>query len=541
MILVFSKRSGLVLKKKFFSFNLFNIMILVSISLILSFCLILTIINNHVANLGQDTVKYYSILIKESLDKNLAFSKKIDQREDKLLFYASKMISEDLSDIKSEDLTLELLNTIKEKYDLDGISILKNSDSYSTIEISTTPEEVGDTTEDWGYWNDAIIELFKNHKVESIKKGFSKDNVWVGPKTYSYVDLYKYNQKNFYKYAYVYNANQGYIINTYVKEDRYSFNDNNLDSVLSEFESETDFVKNIFVIDIKKFMEYKKNKSSGIKDNDPYVVYGFDNYDSFESLDKSLEFPYNVESDKLYPFIIDDIKYDVVFSPVGEDMYVVSILTSSFLKKSLESTLKLIFFIFILTFFVILYISKRHKSMTDQIINEESSLRIKSDSIAYIDELTQLPNRHKFNLDIEKIICEQTPSTIFYMDFDGFKYINDNFGHDAGDYVIKKITSLISAILSKDMNIYRIGGDEFIVLGNHLTQSQSEALAKNINSIATTSLNYDGSSFSLLGMSIGIVNFPEHAETKAELLKNADKSMYYAKIKGENSFKFYNS
>lgn len=132
--------------KEKFSFNIFNMMFMVSIALLLSFLLAFFIINGHIENLQRDTVNYYSILIKESLDKNITYSKEIDNKENELLYYISKMISEELSDIKLEDLNLDYLNMIKKEHNIDGLAIIINSGPHGTIKISTTTAENGETT-----------------------------------------------------------------------------------------------------------------------------------------------------------------------------------------------------------------------------------------------------------------------------------------------------------------------------------------------------------------------------------------------------------
>lgn len=307
-----------------------------------------------------------------------------------------------------------------------------------------------------------------------------------------------------------------------------------------EFESKTKFIENIFIFDRNKLIEYIDIKNEGLTDSDPYIVYGYNKYNPLLILEEQFNITTNIEVGKLYPFTFDNINYDVIFSPIAEDIYVLSILKPNFLKESIKTTLILVFFVFIIAFFVILTLSKKHKFITDEMISKENILRVKSEYIAYIDELTELPNRYKLNMKLDKIVSEKIPTTILYLDFDGFKSINDNYGHSAGDYTLKEITKLISTILPKNMKLYRVGGDEFILLGKLIPKQKSEDLARDINSISSTKLQYGESVFNLLGISIGIINFPDQAKNKAEILHNADQAMYAAKINCSNSFVFYN-
>ncbi len=159
------------------------------------------------------------------------------------------------------------------------------------------------------------------------------------------------------------------------------------------------------------------------------------------------------------------------------------------------------------------------------------------------DELTGIGNRKYFKTVVEQAI-EQTDQdnegfAVMFLDLDRFKYVNDTFGHDAGDKLLVDVSNRIKAVINERDNVFRFGGDEFTVLA-YFNEDRQEitALAKQIIQTLTKSYTFDNHSF-IVTASIGISLYPKHSQSINELTKYADLSMYQAKQQGKNTFRYY--
>lgn len=160
-------------------------------------------------------------------------------------------------------------------------------------------------------------------------------------------------------------------------------------------------------------------------------------------------------------------------------------------------------------------------------------------SLAYFDQLTQLPNRTMLMDEINKHIEAQQPFAILFLDLDQFKQVNDSLSHTAGDELLKITASRLITSLVEDDQLFRFGGDEFIMM---LTNFNSTCdLAPRIERIVDTlgqPLTIEGIQLFNTG-SIGISVYPQHGETAEVLIKNADMAMYQSKENGRNQATFY--
>lgn len=157
---------------------------------------------------------------------------------------------------------------------------------------------------------------------------------------------------------------------------------------------------------------------------------------------------------------------------------------------------------------------------------------------AYHDTLTDLPNRLKFQLDIEEEINQDTMFTIMYLDLHGLKQVNDAYGHQAGDLTLIKVTARLTGALGSVGLIYRLGGDEFaIVLSGHKNDKEIRELATSIAEVIKQPI-YIGNTIVRFTTSIGVVYYPNHGVEIELLLRHADMAMYHAK-KTHTLFKIY--
>lgn len=163
--------------------------------------------------------------------------------------------------------------------------------------------------------------------------------------------------------------------------------------------------------------------------------------------------------------------------------------------------------------------------------------------LAYYDGLTSLPNRFLFKEYLDLALCNahrhQRKFAVFFLDLDKFKQINDTLGHDTGDYVLREIATRLRARLRNTDRIARMGGDEFYVLIENLSDGSYAAdVAQKLLEEAARPV-MAGQQKCLLSASIGIAIYPEHGEDAQALLKNADSAMYLAKALGSNNFQFF--
>ncbi len=163
--------------------------------------------------------------------------------------------------------------------------------------------------------------------------------------------------------------------------------------------------------------------------------------------------------------------------------------------------------------------------------------------LAHHDALTNLPNRLLFNdrlqVSIEKAKRNDMLLAVLFIDLDHFKEINDSFGHDIGDIVLKKVTKLFKERVRREDTLARLGGDEFALIMENLKSPEDAAiLAQNIIDIFTKPLVFEEYSF-YLSCSIGISLYPADGSNAKNLLKYADAAMYKAKENGRNGYAFY--
>lgn len=165
--------------------------------------------------------------------------------------------------------------------------------------------------------------------------------------------------------------------------------------------------------------------------------------------------------------------------------------------------------------------------------------------IAHYDALTGVPNRvllsDRLHQAIIKAKREQNLLIICYLDLDGFKPVNDRFGHEAGDQVLIESSRRIAEVIRDMDTIARLGGDEFVILLQGINQLAecSSTLDRLLSAIARP-LNVNGTAC-FIGASIGVAVFPLDGDDPDLLLRHADQAMYTAKRNGKNRYCFYDA
>ena len=163
--------------------------------------------------------------------------------------------------------------------------------------------------------------------------------------------------------------------------------------------------------------------------------------------------------------------------------------------------------------------------------------------LAHYDLITDLPNRvlflDRFKQEIKKSHRSDQMIALLYLDLDHFKEINDTFGHDKGDLLLKEASLRLTSCVRELDTVARLGGDEFTVLLNDLeNQGVIERIAQTILDKLAQPFHLDNE-LVYITTSMGISIYPADGEDVEVLLKNADQAMYAAKRDGRNRFHYF--
>ncbi|MEA3373186.1 MAG: bifunctional diguanylate cyclase/phosphodiesterase [Campylobacterota bacterium] len=183
--------------------------------------------------------------------------------------------------------------------------------------------------------------------------------------------------------------------------------------------------------------------------------------------------------------------------------------------------------------------------ITDEVTAKEEMVRN-----AYYDMLTEIPNRtllmDKLNTLIAKDTVQVHYAALLFIDIDNFKKVNDTFGHNVGDTVLKQVAYKIEEVIGENETIARIGGDKFVVLLPSLGMDEDHAKheasehALSIKGSFVRPLKTAGEDYHL-SLSIGIVLFNNTDTAAFDILKRSETAMYEAKKSGRNTIKLYHS
>lgn len=170
------------------------------------------------------------------------------------------------------------------------------------------------------------------------------------------------------------------------------------------------------------------------------------------------------------------------------------------------------------------------------------NLRVKLEQQAIRDPLTALYNRRylddSFSRELKRAERKESSLAVIMIDIDHFKVFNDTYGHDAGDYVIKKFSQVLSNAVREEDISCRYGGEEFTLVLNEIdievVVKRAEALLEETRRLG---LQLHNQSLGQITVSLGIAMFPQHGRTQQELIKAADEALYHAKEAGRNQLK----
>lgn len=165
--------------------------------------------------------------------------------------------------------------------------------------------------------------------------------------------------------------------------------------------------------------------------------------------------------------------------------------------------------------------------------------------LAEKDSLTGLSNRPAAESALLELI-HQPPIgncefAVMMIDLDRFKFINDTYGHDAGDKVLVTIAARLRKLVRDSDVVARLGGDEFLLILNHAGNvGMVKRIAQKILDAQQAPIEVQAGVMEKIGMSIGIALYPDHGDNPLSLRKHADQAMYAVKRQGKNNYAIYN-
>jgi diguanylate cyclase (GGDEF)-like protein len=162
--------------------------------------------------------------------------------------------------------------------------------------------------------------------------------------------------------------------------------------------------------------------------------------------------------------------------------------------------------------------------------------------LALHDNLTRLPNRVLLEDRIDEAVQKSARSgarfAVMFLDLDGFKAVNDVYGHHMGDRLLREVAARLTAALRAQDTVARIGGDEFVVVMELGEPADAAIVAGKLIGFMSADFHIDGTHIRVSG-SLGIAIHPQDGADGRELLTNADAAMYHAKEHGRNGFRFF--
>jgi diguanylate cyclase (GGDEF)-like protein len=178
-------------------------------------------------------------------------------------------------------------------------------------------------------------------------------------------------------------------------------------------------------------------------------------------------------------------------------------------------------------------------------ITERRSAEAKIERLAHFDALTNVANRNLFRQELEQALARQrrlgTNFAVFLLDLDKFKPVNDAFGHQAGDALLRQVADRIQRSVGEGDIVARLGGDEFALIvaqGQDSIGRAVETLAARLVDAVRAPYVLDGQPV-VIGCSIGVALAPVHGATGDELLRNADLALYKSKSSGRDCFNIF--
>jgi len=158
--------------------------------------------------------------------------------------------------------------------------------------------------------------------------------------------------------------------------------------------------------------------------------------------------------------------------------------------------------------------------------------------MVYEDFLTHLPNQRALQKHFEMLLTKKEKFALLLLDLDRFKMVNDSWGHEMGDLLLKAVSHRLAHYLTEEASLFRYGGDEYIFTKVFVEEVEVSAFASKVQSLFKDPFIIENQEVTI-SSSIGISLYPEDGEDLDTLFKKADNAMYFSKKHGRNHATFY--
>lgn len=243
----------------------------------------------------------------------------------------------------------------------------------------------------------------------------------------------------------------------------------------------------------------------------------------------------------------DDFTALKVMNPLGEHIADIvwkpDLPGKRYLGEIMPMTSLIIVFLAIVSVVFCLHFN-RYIRLTLSAAKELENNRDELQKLAHYDTVTALPNRllgmDRLEQAIKASSRYQTLTAVLFIDLDGFKNVNDTFGHDIGDDLLLCVAQRLTSCVREGIDtVSRLGGDEFtIILANLQNKTDASSVAEKILNLFQEKISIRGSDI-MISASIGISVSRMNSITAEEMIKQADMAMYKAKLSGKNQYFFY--
>lgn len=173
-----------------------------------------------------------------------------------------------------------------------------------------------------------------------------------------------------------------------------------------------------------------------------------------------------------------------------------------------------------------------------EVIKQINYMYSRTKYLSLTDELTELPNRRSFDNDINKEILRakryKNNLTLVMFDIDYFKHVNDTYGHQCGDYILKQVANAALQTFRQTDTVYRVGGEEFMVILTETDINQCIIpLERFRKTVETLNIIYNNKKVDIT-VSIGACQYKPEMKEKENFIEETDKALYKAKNSGRN-------
>jgi diguanylate cyclase (GGDEF)-like protein len=286
--------------------------LIIAMVLIVTFQFFIQRIEQRFTTYYSKQLDNYGSIISKTVEMAASYTDTYEQLLTDDLYYKLSALNQELIDTPFEMLDQLALETYKKKYALDGLAIFIKDVNEISIYQSTVEEEIGVTTHDWGYWDEAFHSLFKG-EAPTIDRGTSKDSFWIGPRSRNhYLD-------GFFRFAYYYNENQNYLINGFV-EDNNSYDitiKNLLEDLFVYFNNDIDYISSISLIDLNAYQKAYYNDFKNAED--PVFIYGTFKRDFLTKTNITPEEFYSLNQSQRVRIEYEGKDYSIFLIPAGVD------------------------------------------------------------------------------------------------------------------------------------------------------------------------------------------------------------------------------